>query len=104
MSASALQVLDVGTAIIRTLFDEDAHPIDLTAASTITFTFKKPSGSIVEYAGEVYGAATDGRVRYVFQADELDEAGEWQLQLYIALPTGAWRTGITKFQVNDNLE
>ena len=68
----------------------------LTGASLLRIVVKKPSGAIVNWT-----AVADGPngLRYVTQAGDLDQAGDWQLQAFVQLPTWTGRGQIVRLTV-----
>lgn len=70
---------DVGTTFLADVEDE-GQSVDISQAE-VSFVFQKPDGTSVTRAGEFVTDGVDGQVRYVTQAGDLDQSGEWKLQL-----------------------
>ena len=83
-----LHVGDVGTAIVLVV-EEGGVPADIAAATALEIHAEKPSGATVKWTAALDGGGADGRLRYVTQPGDLDEAGYWLLQAYVELP--AWQ-------------
>jgi hypothetical protein len=102
-----LHVGDIGTIIRATLQDTNANcvasALNVSSATTITFTFKKPDGSKITRNGGFTTDGSDGKVQYTTVEDDLDQDGEWRVQLYLVLSSGSWRSEIGRFKVIDNL-
>jgi hypothetical protein len=97
---------DVGTRLLVTVRDETGAIVDLSDASLLQFTFKRPDGSIVVKPGTLVTDGLDGQVSYT-PVDEFDAifdmAGSWQLQGFFVLPDGSWHTGVASIYVAENL-
>lgn len=102
-----LHVGDIGTIIRVTLQDTNSScvssALNVSSASTITFTFKKPDGSKITRNGGFTTDGSDGQVQYTTVDGDLDQCGEWRVQLYLVLTSGSWRSEIGRFRVIDNL-
>lgn len=100
-----IHVGDVGTQFVITLKDHNGVVLDVTAAITKTLTFQPPRGALTafERAANFVTDGEDGQIYYVTQAGDLSAAGEWELQAYVELPSGAWHSDITRFDVVGNL-
>lgn len=70
---------DVGTII----HVETGH--DLSAATTLELRVTKPSGDAVTWTGTVAGD-DDTIIQYIAKTGDLDEAGTWKIQAYVASP------------------
>ena len=79
-----MSVGDVGT-VIRADLEIPAE--DMATATVCAIKWRKPGGQ----TGTWVGAADGTAVAYVLQAGDLSEAGEWTMQGYVVLPSGAWR-------------
>lgn len=86
--------LYVGT--IGTVFQVDTG-YSLATATSVSLKITKPSGKTVSWTG----TKSTTKIQYTTKAGDLDEAGVWKLQAYIA--STAW-TGLgetTTFTVYD---
>lgn len=70
---------DVGTEVV---LDTE---LDLTEAVSVAVKAKKPSGAEVTWTATVHETT---KVRYVTDADDLNQAGTWYLQAYVE--TSEW--------------
>jgi hypothetical protein len=72
---------DVGTTFLAEVADE-GRSVDVSQAG-ISFVFQKPDSSSVVHPGEFITDGVDGQVRYVTQGGDLDQSGEWKMQLCV---------------------
>jgi hypothetical protein len=101
MGAYEIHKNDVGTSFLVTVKD-GTTVVDLTTLSAVEYIFKKPSKAVITRTGGLVSGIL-GQVNYISIAGDLDEVGDWSLQLDITTPAGRWKTDITKFRVYDNL-
>ena len=107
MSAQPIFIGDVGT-VFRLTIQEDVNtvtsPIDISTQTAMSFIFVKPDGSSFTRTPVFTNTGEDGQIEYVILTGELDQAGTWQLQAEVTLPTGGpFRTEIIKFIVQEKL-
>lgn len=90
---------DYGTTFEVTLTD-GCSAIDVSAATTITFRYKKPDNSTEDKTGSLVNTGTDGKVKYVTVSGDIDAAGSWQLQVIVTDgATYSYRSSILNFEV-----
>ena len=100
---SDIHVGDIGTVFILTIQD-GAQVVDISSASTMQIIMTNPSQSKTTHTASHTTDGTDGKMEYeTTAANVLDEAGQWQWQGRVVLPTGDWRTNILTFTVLANL-
>lgn len=78
---------DLLPIITATLLDRDGDPVNLTEA-TVTFRMRNHGNGHIAVAGaaaEVVGDATDGNVRYVWQAGDTDQPGEYRAEWIVTI-------------------
>jgi hypothetical protein len=76
---------DVGAVFEVVVFDKDGV-VDLSSAPTKDFIFGKAQfGSFVR-PGVLVTDGTDGKIKYSTAAGEIDQVGEWRLQVRIMFP------------------
>lgn len=80
-------------AITSTLYDDDGNPVDLTDA-TVVFRMRplEDAAFTVEGPGEVVTPAEAGRVRYWWDADDLDDAGIFLASWRVTFADGRTQT------------
>lgn len=108
MSVSAIDDLHVGDegTIIRLEFKDGASVVDISTATVWKIKFKKPSGVVVTKDAVFTTDGSDGLIQYVTEAGAaniLDEAGEWEIQGYIEMPSWKGHSETIKALVRDNL-
>lgn len=94
---------DEGTDFQRTIkecIDDVETVVDLTTATLLRISFKKPNGTFVPKTATIVNPpGTDGLIRYVFVAGDLDQEGCWQWQARVEFPSGKWTTTEGVFHV-----
>ncbi len=104
MSKKEIHVGDIGTVFERTVKDQDGNVVDVSTATTKDFIYTKSDGSKVTKDTEFTNDGSDGKLRYVTIADDLDIEGDWKLQVHVVLPgIGEWWSDISSFRVHGNL-
>lgn len=103
MSKNEIHVSDIGTVFEATIKDDETVVDISSALVTKNLIFKNAAGTSKTKAGSFTTDGTDGLLRYVTVADDLDDAGKWQVQANIVLTTGTWSSSIYKFDVFANL-
>jgi threonine dehydrogenase-like Zn-dependent dehydrogenase len=101
MAAAAGTVSVTGTAagLKDTITDETGAAVNIASASTKTLTFRKPSGKVVPQTAVLVNTGTDGKMKYVAVAGDIDETGVWSWQGRVAVSGGDWKTDIFQFTV-----
>lgn len=95
---------DEGTELIFTFKDGSTDAaVDISAASTLKATFRRPDGSRFTVDLEPVSDGVDGRARYSTQAGDLSVAGSWRAQGYVVNANGKWWSDIVSFAVAPNL-
>jgi hypothetical protein len=90
---------DIGT---RLLIDTQNHTLAIT--TTFAIIFKKPSGTVITATPTSFNYTT-GIATYDTVAGDLDEAGEYQVQLNAAFDDGdTLRSNKSTFPVYDIIE
>lgn len=102
MSANEIHEDDIGTAFTITVQDDTAV-VNISAATTKQIKFKKPGKDVVTKDGVFVTDGTDGQLRYVSVAGDLDEAGKWYIQVYLVLTNWTGHSDQGDFMVYSNL-
>jgi hypothetical protein len=103
MAAGEIRVGDIGTVFECTVRDQDGKVVDISSASTKQMIFKTASGKTLTKTASLSSSGTDGKMKYVTIAGDLDKAGGWIVQGKVTLPGGTWKTDWSKFDVYGNL-
>jgi hypothetical protein len=84
-------------------FDELAPvPVDLSAATAVTYLFKPPGAPAFRRVAAIVDAA-GGLVDYVISGGDLRWFGTWHYQVIVATPVGNWHSTSVEFEVEPNL-
>lgn len=103
MPLQTAQVGDVGTAVIITI-TSDGEPLNVSTAVVKQVIFGYPDGSGVAFTASFVTDGVDGQIQYVTASDEdFAQAGDYQVQGRIQLPTGEWHTVKGHFTVLPNI-
>lgn len=98
---------DIGTIFRVTVYDTTStggtEIANISAATTKTFTFKNPNGQTFTRNATFTTDGVDGQVEYATVDGDLNIAGTWGIQAYIATPSGSHRTNVGTFRVFENL-
>lgn len=99
-----VHVGDVGTVFQITVLDGDGGPVlDISSATEMKLFLRKPNDTVLSNVAVHVTDGTDGKMKYVGQAGDIDMAGRWFMQGKIVLPAGTWYTDTTSFVVEDRL-
>lgn len=101
-------VNDIGTIFRVTVNDTTSTGgstvADISDATTITFTFKRPDGTTFSRSGSFTSDGSDGKVQYTTVDGDLDGAGTWSLQVLIVTSGGlTHNTSVATFRVFENI-
>ncbi len=104
MSSGEIHVNDFGTRFLVTV-KEDGVGVNLSGASELTISFRKPSDTVVSKTGSTIadGSALSGVMYYDTIAGDLDEIGYWKLQGKVSMAAGTFYTNVSTFQVHSNV-
>jgi hypothetical protein len=88
---------DVGSVLevlVTELDDDTGLPVlvDVSGVATKEITIKKPSGEVVTFAATFTSDGTDGLIRYVWAAGDLDELSRGRQ--WLGSPHVAWAGGV----------
>lgn len=93
--AGKIYVGDTGTDII---LDSGA---DISSATTLQIKYKKPSGDTGAWTATVQSTT---KAVYTTQAGDLDESGEWRIQIYVELSSWSGHGEAVSLTVNSLFE
>jgi hypothetical protein len=100
---SDIHVGDIGTIFRLTIMD-GTSVVDISGATTMEIIFKKPSASVVTETASFTTDGTDGQMEWATGVvGDLDEAGSWEWQGRIVMPSWEGKTSILTFDVVANL-
>lgn len=102
MAANEIHVGDVGTVFERTV-TEGGTAVDVSAATVKQMIFRKPDGSLLTKTASFGTDGTDGVLTYTTVDGDLDQPGQWQLQVRIVSAAWSGRSDVAVFDVHRNL-
>ncbi|GAG54861.1 unnamed protein product [marine sediment metagenome] len=71
---------------------------DISSATVKKIKYKKPDGTIGEWAGTLVGTT---KLKYQTITNDIDQSGNWQLQAYVEMSVWKGHGETTYFQVNE---
>ena len=98
----ALQQGAIGVTFQLTI-TENGSALDVSGATTKRFDFKKPDGTVVPKEAVFVSDGTDGKLKYVSLADDIDTKGVWRLQAYLVIGTFTGYSAMVDFTVKPNV-
>ena len=102
MATNEIHLGDIGTTFLITVTD-GTDAIDISSATTKQLILADPSGNSSAKTAEFNTDGTDGVLKYITVADDIDETGKWNIQAKFILTGGTWYSEIHKFTVVGNL-
>jgi len=99
-----IHVGDVGTSLRATIRNQADQVVDVSAADTLELRFVKPDRTRVTFTATLYSDGTDGIVEYITEADDLDQAGIWNIQGYVVISGAPKKSNIDEFRVFPNVD
>lgn len=104
MADTIIHVGDVGTIIRLTITEADGTTaVDVSTATVKKFYFMKSDGTKVNKTAEFNTTGTDGKLKYTTVANDIDQAGTWQVQAYVEIGTSKYYSTKTTFAVHSNI-
>lgn len=94
---------DFGTEFRIEVLDHNGATLDISNQTALSVIFKKPGGTTLTKTASLVTDGTDGLIKYVTIADDLDEIGTWKIQAKIESINGTWKTSFKSFKVYRNL-
>lgn len=101
--ASEIHVGDIGTVLLVTIKD-DGVVVDLSTATTLVLSLKKPNGISYDKTPLLYTDGADGIIKYTSVDGDFDQAGAYKLQATVTLSGGVYHSSISDFKVYKNLD
>lgn len=102
-----IHVGDTGTSFELTIKNEQGQIVNLATVTIddIEIIFMKPDGTTLTKTASFVTDGTDGKVKYVTVATDLDAFGTWAIQAYVNyVAGGALHSDIRRFEVIANLK
>jgi hypothetical protein len=95
-----IRINDEGTTIRGTIYDETDTVVDISTATVKQFRLRKPDKTFVSKTATFSAGGTDGRIQYTLVAGDIDQAGRWEIEAYVEMPSGKWYSQTNEFFVN----
>ena len=89
--------------LIQLAIREGYGVLDVSSATTKQLIIKKPNGVKITGDASFQTDGTDGLIYYRTVAGDLDQAGTYNVQAYIEMPSFSGYTTPTSFQVASNI-
>ena len=97
-----IHVDDIGT-VFKVTIKVAGVAIDISGATTKRIIFTGPNGRDFNKTALFDSDGIDGVLKYVSVSGDLYQAGTWEIQAFVILPSGSWHADITTFEVVVNL-
>ena len=92
---------DVGDQLVYKVLkcENRTTPLDLSSASGISFTLKRPDGYVYTVTGGLYTNGSDGKLLYTTQSGDFVVTGLWHAQASYMMAGGYFTTPQWEFLV-----
>jgi len=95
---------DYGWRINITIKDQDGAIKDLSSCSSVQILLSRPNNSAtISKTASFVSDGSDGQIYYIFDYEDIDMSGTWQLQVQLNFPNAVLRSNIEKLKVYRNL-
>lgn len=96
---------DEGTVFRARILDESDDVVNIGTATKLEMRFRKPGGVVVTKTASLESDGSDGIMRYVTVAEDIDTDGAWRSQGYVEFPGNLkYSSSIYKFTVDPILD
>lgn len=101
----AIHVGDIGTVFTLTIKDDAGAAVNVSSAAgagTKKIKFLRPDGTVLEKTATFTTDGTDGKITCTSASGDLNQAGMWKMQGYVALTSWSGHVGEpgeTEFEV-----
>jgi hypothetical protein len=86
------------------IVDDENDGIDISAATTKQFIFRKQDGSETTVNATFISGGTGGGLTYtVTSTSFFDVKGKWSVQAIVSAAATVWKSEVAQFEVKDNL-
>jgi hypothetical protein len=100
--ASQIHVGDIGTTLIGTVLD-DGSVVNISSASSIQMIIKKPDQTTMTKTASFNSDGTDGKMKYVTVADDIDQIGNYKIQGKVVIGSATYYSSVSTFKVYCNI-
>ena len=102
MTCNSLQIGSIGFSFNIQVIS-NFIPMDVSGAITKKIYFQKPDGTKINHNLSFLSDGKDGKMLYITQSGDIDQAGKWQMQANIVTSSSNWWTSIEIFNVQSNI-
>jgi hypothetical protein len=81
----------------------DGVPADISGATLLQIRFERPDGSTFTRTAQIASNGLDGKVAYLVQANDLNQAGDWRYQFTVNTPQLGFPFQPVAFRVEWNI-
>ena len=104
-AAPKIFVGDIGTVFSARILDENDAVVNISTATTLEMRFRKPGGIVVVQTAILETDGSDGKMRYVSIASDIDTDGAWRSQGHVSFPGDLnYSSSIYQFTVDPILD
>ena len=100
--ASQIHFDDVGTTLLGTIID-DGSAVDISSASSIKMIIKKPDQTSSTKTASFNTDGTDGKMKYVIVSVDVDQVGNYKLQVKVVIGSATYYSSVSTFKVYCNI-
>lgn len=93
---------DYGT-VIQVTVTEDGVAVDLSEATEKKLIIQRKPQDVLVADAVFVTDGTDGKLKYVLQANDITQKATIKIQAKITFPTGRWHSDIMEVVVADNI-
>lgn len=97
----SIRVSDIGVDIRLRVKDDDGNIVNISSAMVKRYDFAKPNGTTYSATASFVTDGSEGLLYYQTLTGEIDQEGIWELQLYLELSYGKYRSTKIKFKVEE---
>lgn len=102
MAINEIHVADIGT-VFKVTVKDGTSIVDVSSSTTKEIHFGKPDGTSLIGTAVFETDGTDGIIKYTTIANDLDQDGLWQIQAFVVMSGGQWKSDIARFKVHANI-
>ena len=97
---NTMHLSDIGTKLDLLIDDEDGNVLNISAATTKQIILTKADGVEVTKTAVFVTDGTDGLLRYVTIAGDIDVIGVWKKRAYVVTPSWTRHSSVAEFRVD----
>lgn len=94
---------NIGTLFRLRILDQDDSVVNLSTASTMRITFRRPDDTTVDKTATFTTDGTDGYIEWASTSGFLDQEGTWRYQGFVVIGVNEYHANPVAFEVARNL-